>query len=352
MDTNQGFKATVTMPNLVVPIPVINITNNVVSNANNREPVLNIYHTNVQSYRVVAESICHYMNAKCNIQPHERWMFSPVDVFIGSQSDMIVRQYIASKARVVYVTVEGKYKNQANVESAKQICKSRPCIAVTKWGKAIFEEQGIPVADYMYHPIPPISAELVQKLRGQPRPFEAVYLNNRYQLTPQHDPMCERKGWHFWRDVYSQFNSIGFIGNGDEPNAIRFSSPDIADVYKLLALGRIYTNLAKHEGFGLNPVMALYVGTKVVTWNAMAMSETLDGIEGVYFVPANQSKTCELSTIMHGTGDALIEYKWGDIRDYMAMVKTALSSTASIDYAALESRFGGHVVKVLAGYLR
>ena len=90
MDTNRGFKATVTMPNLVVPIPVINITNNVVSNVNNREPVLNIYHTNVQSYRVVAESICHYMNAKCNIQPHERWVFSPIDVFIGSQSDMIV----------------------------------------------------------------------------------------------------------------------------------------------------------------------------------------------------------------------------------------------------------------------
>jgi len=315
---------------------------------------VNISHSNVQSYRVVAESICHYMGVRCNMHAHDRWMFAPisvvVDIFIGSQTDMIFYQYASKRARILYITVEGKYRNRYDADTARHICSSHVCIAATKWGEAIFEEQGIPVADYMYHPIPPVSSELVSMLRRQQRPYDLVYLNSHYQLYPQTDPDCERKGWHFWQAVSSRFHSIAF-SNHDIQCAIKFSTPDISNVYKLLALGKVYANLSKFEGFGLNPVMSLYVGTKVVSWNAPVMSETLDGINGVYFVPADKYKTCVLTFDIIGIGSAFIEHRWGDTDEFAETIKRALMSAHQVDYGTLESRFGGHVVKVLAGYL-
>ena len=315
---------------------------------------INISHTNIQSYRVVAESICHYMGIKCNIEIHEHWMFAPistvVDIFIGSQIDMILYQYASRRARILYITAEGKYGNPYDIDTARHICSSHVCIVTTKWGKSIFEEQGIPVADYMYHPIPPISSELVSLLRRQQRPYDLVYLNSHYQLYPKTDHDCERKGWHLWQAISSRFHSIAF-SNSDIPYAIKYSTPDISNVYKFLALGRVYANLSKFEGFGLNPIMALYVGTKVVTWNAPVMSETLDGIDGVYFVPADKTKTCILAVDTIGIGSALVEHRWGDIDAYIGTVKQALFSSSSVDYAVLESRFGGHIVKTLEGYL-
>jgi len=81
------------------------------------------------------------------------------------------------------------------------------------------------------------------------------------------------------------------------------------------------------------------------------MSETLDGIDGVYFVPADKTKTCILNVDMIGIGSALVEHRWGDIDAYIGTVKRALSSSSSVDYAVLESRFGGHIAKTLEGYL-
>jgi len=319
------------------------------------DKVVNVSYTNIQSYRVVAESICHYMDVECNIQAHDHWMFAPigtaVDIFIGSQTDMILYRYASNRARILYITVEGKYRNRYDVDTARHICSSHVCIVTSEWGRSVFEEQGIPVADYMYHPIPPVSSELVSMLRRQQRPYDLVYLNGYYQLYPQTDQDCERKGWHFWQTINTKFHSIAF-SNRDIPYAIKYSTPDISNVYKLLALGKVYTNLSKFEGFGLNPVMALYVGDKVVSWNAPVMSETLDGIDGVYFVPAGRSKMCILTNDIIGTGSALIEHRWGDINEYIEAVNRALSSSSSVDYAVLESRFGGRIVKTLKGYLR
>ena len=320
----------------------------------NNDMTVNISRANIQSYRVVAESICHYMDVKCNIRTHDRWMFAPistvVDIFIGSQTDMILYHYASKRARILYITVEGKYRNRYDVDTARHICSSHVCIVTSEWGRSVFEEQGIPVADYMYHPIPPVSSELVSMLRRQQRPYDLVYLNGYYQLYPQTDQDCERKGWHFWQTINTKFHSIAF-SNRDIPYAIKYSTPDISNVYKLLALGKVYTNLSKFEGFGLNPVMALYVGDKVVSWNAPVMSETLDGIDGVYFVPAGRSKMCILTNDIIGIGSALIEHRWGSIDEFIDIIKRALMSTNQIDYGVLESRFGGHVVKTLAGYL-
>jgi len=315
---------------------------------------INISHTSVQSYKVVAESICSYMGAKCNILTHDHWMFAPistvVDIFIGSQTDMIFYQHASKRARILYITVEGKYRNRYDADLARPICSSHVCITTTKWGKSVFEEQGIPVADYMYHPIPPISPELVSALRRQQRPYDLVYLNSYYQLYPKTDQDCERKGWHFWPAVSSMFHSIAF-SNSDIPYVIKYNTHDISNVYKLLALGNVYANLSKFEGFGLNPVMALYVGDKVVSWSTPAMSETLYGINGAYFVPADKAKECILAIDMVGTGSALVNHSWGNIDVYILTVKRVLSSSSSVDYAVLESRFGGHIVNTLKGYL-
>jgi len=320
----------------------------------NNDRTINISHTNIQSYRVVAESICHYMGIKCNIEIHDHWMFAPistvVDIFIGSQIDMILYQYASKRARILYITVEGKYRNTYDVDVARHICSSHVCIVATKWGKSVFEEQGIPVADYMYHPIPPISSELVSVLRRQQRPYDLVYLNSYYQLHPKTDQDCERKGWHFWLTISSRFHSIAF-SNSDVPYAIKYSTLDISNVYKLLALGKVYANLSKFEGFGLNPVMALYIGDKVVSWNTTAMSETLDGIDGAYLVPADKAKKCMLAIDAVGIGSALIEHRWGSIDEFTETIKRTLMSSQQIDYATLEARFGGHIIKTLTGYL-
>jgi hypothetical protein len=318
------------------------------------DEVINISHTNIQSYKVVAESICRYMGIKCNIQTHDHLMFAPistvVDVFIGSQTDMILYQYASKRAKILYITVEGKYRNSYDINMARHICSSHICITATKWGKSVFEEQGIPVADYMYHPVPPISPELVSALRRQPRPYDLVYLNSYYQLHPQNDQDCERKGWHFWHAISSRFHSIAF-SNNDIPCVIKYGTLDISNVYKLLALGKVYANLSKFEGFGLNPVMSLYVGDNVVSWNTMVTYELLNGIDGAYFVPADRAKTCILTVDIIGTGSALIEHRWGSIDEFTEKIKHVLMSTYHVDYTALESRFGGHVVRVLKGYL-
>jgi len=320
----------------------------------NNDRTINISHTNIQSYRVVAESICHYMGIKCNIETHDRWMFAPistvVDIFIGSQTDMILYQYASKRARILYITVEGKYRNPYDIDTARHICSSHVCIVATKWGKSVFEEQGIPVADYMYHPIPPISSELVSVLRRQQRPYDLVYLNSYYKLHPKTDQDCERKGWHLWQAISSRFHSIAF-SNSDVPYAIKYSTPDISNVYKLLALGRVYANLSKFEGFGLNPIMALYVGDKVVSWDTPVLSETLGGIDGAYFVSANKTKTCMLAVDTIGIGSALVEHRWGSTDEFAETVRRVLMSPKQIDYATLEARFGGHITKTLAGYL-
>jgi len=217
------------------------------------DKVVNVSYTNIQSYRVVAESICHYMDVECNIQAHDHWMFAPigtaVDIFIGSQTDMILYRYASKRARILYITVEGKYRNRYDVDTARHICSSHVCIVTSEWGRSVFEEQGIPVADYMYHPIPPVSSELVSMLRRQQRPYDLVYLNGYYQLYPQTDQDCERKGWHFWQTINTKFHSIAF-SNRDIPYAIKYSTPDISNVYKLLALGKVYANLSNLRGLG------------------------------------------------------------------------------------------------------
>jgi len=55
--------------------------------------------------------------------------------------------------------------------------------------------------------------------------------------------------------------------------------------------------------------------------------------------------------VVIGTGSALIEHRWGDIDEFAEAVRRALMSAHQIDYAMLESRFGGHIVKTLKGYL-
>jgi len=302
-----------------------------------------IVSTKPPSIRVVAESICFYAGDDCKVADvlNAPWK---ADIFIGSQSDVATYSYVAMRSRTVYIVVEGVYKLPLGVGLVKAVCKKARCVAATKWGKSLLESQGIPVQDAAYHPLPPADPELIAYLRNAQRTFDAVYLNGKYTLGPHEH--CERKGWRFWPEIRRSFKAVGFSTWWGLPaeDAVVYRADGVSEVYKLLAVGAVYTNLSTHEGFGLNPVMALNAGVKVATWDAPAMAEILRGIDGVFFVPVKSSGKC---LVGFGSGVVEIETRWGDIEDYKRAVKHALNSTIGVDYAEVESRFGPHVIRPL-----
>ena len=300
-----------------------------------------------RSIRLVAESICFYAGEGCKVADvlAAPWR---IDVFIGSQSDVATYSYVAMRSRVVYIVVEGVYKLPLGVGLVKRVCQMSRCVASTKWGRSLLESQGIAVQDVAYHPLPPVSRELVEYLRSAQRTFEVEYLNAKYVLGPH--AYCERKGWRFWREISSEFRSIGFLTSWGLPaersaeGMIAYRAENVSEVYKLLSVASVYANLSTNEGFGLNPIMALNVGTKVVSWNAPAVSETLRGIDGVFFVPAENAGKC---LVGYSSGLAEVETRWGNIDEFKRAVRQALNSTVGVDYAEVESRFGPHAIRPL-----
>ena len=300
-----------------------------------------------QSIRLVAESICFYAGEGCKVADvlTAPWR---IDVFIGSQSDVAAYSYVAMRSKAVYIVVEGVYKLPLGIELVKRVCRMSRCVAATKWGKSLLESQGIAVQDVAYHPLPPADPELVAYLRNAPRTFEVVYLNAKYVLGPH--VHCERKGWRFWREISSEFRSIGFVTSWSfsaerlTEDAIMYRTSNVSEVYKLLSVASVYANLSTNEGFGLNPIMALNVGTKVVTWDAPAVSETLRGIDGVFFVPAENAGKC---LVGYSSGLAEIETRWGSTDEFKRVTRQALNSTVGVDYTEVESRFGPHVIRPL-----
>ena len=307
------------------------------------------------SYKVVAESICRHLGVSCKITEHGHNMFRNVDIFITHQSDLITYRTVAMRSKVVYITAEGRYVSSRDLETARSICRSRRCVVTTHFGRAIFEEMGIPVQDVVYHPLPYADRELVEYLRGVNRAFQVVYLNAKYRLNPSNE-QCERKGWRFWPHVYKSFLAIGFIsGDKEEDHAISIKTRNTEEIYKLLALGSVYANLSTQEGFGINPPMALYVGTKVVAWDTNVVNETLRGIEGVYFVPVRYHVDCTIPSMLfafQGMGAFTLRLMWGDVEDFIQTVKYALATATTVDYAEVENRFGPHLAHKFAEMLR
>jgi hypothetical protein len=104
-------------------------------------------------------------------------------------------------------------------------------------------------------------------------------------------------------------------------------------VYRLLALGKVYANLSTHEGFGLNPVMALAMGTAVVAWDIPVFRET---IPEAAFVPAEHEQRCHVDQ-RYGLEPGWFITKWGDINQFIETVKKAMNT--SVDYTSVRQRY-------------
>ena len=171
-----------------------------------------------------------------------------------------------------------------------------------------------------------------------------MYLNARYRLYCQDRfgiyyecNECERKGWRFWPQIKEVFpNSLGLVsGCSEVSNAVGFKAQDTIDVYRLLALGRVYTHLSTHEGFGLNPVMAAAMGTAVVSWDIVPVREILP--EAV-LVPTQHCAECYLYPL-----DFMARGKcymcWGDINKFIETVRKALKSPPQVDWQAIRQKY-------------
>jgi glycosyltransferase involved in cell wall biosynthesis len=104
-------------------------------------------------------------------------------------------------------------------------------------------------------------------------------------------------------------------------------------VYRLLSLGKVFANLSTHEGFGLNPVMALAMGTPVVSWDIPVFRETMP--EAI-FVPVDTEQKCFVDQ-RYFLEPGWFIMKWGKIEDFIEAVKKAMNTT--VDYAAIRQRY-------------
>jgi hypothetical protein len=167
--------------------------------------------------------------------------------------------------------------------------------------------------------------------------YYRFYCRDRFELPNQCDA-CERKGWRFWPEIRKAFpGSLGLVSNCAEVDgAVGFKARDVADVYRLLALGRVYAHLSTHEGFGLNPLMAAAMGAAVVSWDIMPAREILP--EAVY-VPAERCAECYLYPFDY-MARGKFHACWGDIDKFIEAVKRTLAlSSPTVDWQAVRQKF-------------
>ena len=288
------------------------------------------------SYQIIAEQICRSNGFRCPIYtlPH-----MPADIIVASQYDIafwahhIYRH--ANQLRFVYMTVEGEFMSKYGWAKVREICNRTRCYVPTKWGKELVEAHGVKVQDVIPHALPePIPDPLREKS------VSIVYLNAYYsflcrRLAVEPCLECERKGWRWWPEVKRAFSdALGFVsGYAEVDGAINYSNASVEDIYRLLGLGKVYTNLSTHEGFGLNPVMALAMGTAVVTWDIPVFRETMP--EAV-FVPVSTEQKCHVDQ-RYMLEPGWFIFKWGSIEEFINAVKSAMNMT--VDYASVRQRY-------------
>jgi Glycosyltransferase len=283
------------------------------------------------SYRIIAEQICRTNEWYCAV--YEIPQFK--EAFIGSQYDLAYWAYWVRNLRFAYVTVEGEFMSEYSWAKVRDICNSTRCYVPTKWGKELFESHGVKVQDVIPHALPTPIPDPPRE-----RSISAVYLNAHYRFycrpfDSYTCDACERKGWRWWRDVRNAFpDALGFVGScAHVDGAISYGNASIEDVYRLLALGRVYANLSTHEGFGLNPVMAMAVGTPVVAWDIPVFRETMP--EAV-FVPVEHEQRCYVDQ-RYLLEPGWFIFRWGNISEFIEAVKKAMGT--GVDYASVRQRY-------------
>lgn len=288
------------------------------------------------SYQIIAEQICRANGYRCPIYtlPH-----MPVDVIVASQYDIAFWAYYilhhVNQLRFIYMTVEGEFMNEYSWAKIRNICEKTRCYVPTRWGKDLVESHGVKVQDVVPHALP-------EPIPDPPRErsVSAVYLNAHYSFFCRYLATapcieCERKGWRWWPKIKRAFpDAIGFAGGcAKVEGAIGYSSTSVVDVYRILGLGKVYTNLSTHEGFGLNPVMALAMGTAVVSWDIPVFKETMP--EAV-FVPTSVEQKCYVDQ-RYMLEPGWFIFQWGDIKQFIETVKKAVNT--SVDYVAVRQRY-------------
>jgi len=283
------------------------------------------------SYVLIARQICRANEWDCDITGN----VGDADVFVGSQYDVAFSRFWIRPKKFVYMTVEGEFLNESGWKKVKEICDEVRCYVPTKWGKELVESHGVKVQDVIPHALP-------EPIPDPPntRAVSVVYLNARYEFFCQFFALstcqeCERKGWRWWPLIKRAFpDALGFVsGCGNSDRAISFGNASTEDVYRLLALGKVYSNLSTHEGFGLNPLMALAMGTPVVTWDIPVYRETMP--EAV-FVPVNVEQKCFVDQ-RYFLEPGWFIFRWGDIDQFIEAIKRAMNM--SVDYASVKQRY-------------
>jgi hypothetical protein len=297
-----------------------------------------VYHTNVTSYSIIAREICRVNGWQCRYITGDLWLPIDVDAFIGSQFDA-VKWHNVRPRRFAYITVEGQFDSAHAWRALRDLCDRIACYVPTQWGRAVLEAHNVRVQDVIPHALP-------EPVPGPPgeRPLDVIYLNayyrfycrDRFGLLNQCDA-CERKGWRFWPEIRKAFpGSLGFVSNCEVVDGVvGFKAKDIVDVYRLLALGRVYAHLSTHEGFGLNPVMAAAMGTAVVSWDIIPTREILPEAA---FVPARDCATCYLYPY-DITARGHFTACWGSIDEFIKAVREVLKSSLQVDWQAVRQKF-------------
>ena len=288
------------------------------------------------SYKIIAEQICQVNGYRCSINtlPH-----MPVSIVIASQYDVAfwahhILHYV-DRLQFIYMTVEGEFMSEHSWMKIREICNRTRCYVPTRWGKELVESHGIKVHDVIPHALPEPIPDPPKE-----RPISAVYLNAYYPFLCRYLATapcmeCERKGWRWWPEIKRAFpDALGFIsGCAEAEGAIGYRSASVEDVYRILGLGKVYANLSTHEGFGLNPVMALAVGTAVAAWDIPVFRET---IPEAVFVPVSTEQKCYVDQrYMLEPGWFIL--RWGDINQFIEAVKGAVNM--AVDYAAVRQRY-------------
>ena len=295
-----------------------------------------------QSYVNIAWHICRVNGWSCQVYRKPSYTYFQVDMYIGSQYDVAYDYFflLRKRPKIVYMTVEGDFQYSSSWDKIRVVCSNTYCIVPTKWGKGIMEQHSVRIADVVYHALPE-PPEPFPVLRMRPRPLDVVYVNAYYQFLDEVGRKveeCERKGWRWWPALRERFSGLGLTNVEGVPGTVTYRSPSDSYVYYLIALGKVYASLTTHEGFGLNPIMALAIGDKVVGWDIEPQRELIGDIAGVYLVPVNRSRHCYAS-VLYGIEPVKFLFQWGDIYSYISAVERALSDSVSIDYSVLENRF-------------
>ncbi len=307
-----------------------------------------------QSYRNIARQICDVNGWNCRVVPRSSVWTAEIDMYVGSQYDVVYEYGLLAvhTPKLLYITVEGDFVYPGHWASLRELCKKTHCVVPARWGRALLEGRGVDVDGVVHHALPPGW----ESVRASPS-YDVVYVNARYVfkngMLGREASECERKGWRWWGDVCRRFRCVGFVSNcdGGVPGAFGYVAGEASDVYRLLALGKVYTSLTTHEGFGLNNVMALALGVKQVIWDIPVLRETVGDIPGVYTVPAESVASCYVD-YSYGLAPGVMEFRYGDIEEYLDTVAKALNDSTRVDVGAVVERFSPTNYRAFSEFLK